>query len=154
MIRNAQVADLPELLALGKRLLAKSPYSDVPVDTLTFGSTLGQCIQSAFGFAMVAVHDGKITGMLLGAAMPLWFSKKRSATDFITYAETPGDGYRMLRRFVRWAWSMPNVIEITLAQSSGIDIERTARLYEIVGLQRVGNLYTAVRPVIAAEEAA
>ena len=89
-----------------------------------------------------------------GAAMPLWFSKKRSATDFITYAETPGDGYRMIRRFVRWAWSIPNVIEITLAQSSGIDIERTAQLYELAGLQRVGNLYTAVRPVIAAEEAA
>ena len=154
MIRNAQVADLPALLALAKRLIVKSPYSDVPIDTLTFGSTLGQCIQSAFGFAVAAVHDEKITGFMLAAAMPLWFSKHRSATDFVTYAETPGDGYRMMRRFVAWAWSIPNVIEITLAQSSGIDIERTAKLYELIGLHRVGNLYTAVRPVVAVEEAA
>lgn len=161
MIRNAKVSDLPLLLHLGKRLHAKSPYPDVPIDTLTCGSTLGQCINSAFGFAVVCEHTDPdpsspvcITGFMMGAAMPLWFSKKRSATDFITYAETPGDGYRMIKRFVDWAWSVPMVVEITLAQSSGIDVERTGRLYERAGLQRVGNLYTAVRPVIAAEVAA
>ncbi len=154
MIRNAQVADLPRLLALGKRLHNKSPYPDVPIDVLTCGATLGQCINSAFGFAMVAMHKGKITGFMLGAAVPLWFSKKRSATDFITYAETPGDGYRMLKTFVRWAWSIENVVEITLAQSSGIDVERSAKLYERLGLKRVGSLYTAVRPVVAVEKAA
>lgn len=148
------MGDLPQLLELGRRLHGLSPYPDVPIDVLTCGATLGQCISSAFGFALVAIHDGKITGFMMGAAVPLWFSKKRSATDFITYAETPGDGYRMIRRFVAWAWSIPNVVEITLAQSSGIDIERTAGLYERVGLQRVGSIYTAVRPVIAVEEAA
>ncbi len=154
MIRNAMGADMPQLMALGKRLHGKSPYPDVPIDIQTCGATLGQCINSAFGFAMVAVHDGKITGFMLGAAVPLWFSRKRSATDFITYAETPGDGMRMLRTFVRWAWSIDNVVEITLAQSSGIDVERSAKLYERLGLKRVGSLYTAVRPVVAVEAAA
>lgn len=154
MLRNAQVSDLPALMALGKRLHAKSPYPNVPIDVLTCGATLGQCINSSFGFAVVAVHDGKITGMMLGAAMPLWFSKRRSATDFIVYAETPGDGYRMIRRFVDWANSIPNVVEITLAQSSGIDVERTAQIYERVGLQRVGNLYTTVKQTAATEQAA
>lgn len=154
MIRNAQTADLPQLLSLGKRLQKKSPYADVPMDVATVGSTLGQCISSAFGFAMVAVHDGKITGVMLGAAMPLFFSKKRAATDFVTYAESPGDGFRMIRQFVKWAWSIPNVIEITLAQSSGVDVERTGKLYARVGLQRVGSIFTAVREAVSMEDAA
>ena len=154
MIRNAKISDLPQLMELGKRLHKLSPYPDVPIDLQTCASTLGQCISSAFGFAVVAVHEGKITGFIMGAAVPLWFSKKRGVTDFITYAETAGDGYRMIRRFVDWGWSIPNVIEITLAQSSGIDVDRTAKLYERVGLHRVGSIYTAVRPVNAAEEAA
>ena len=154
MIRQAQIADLPRLLELGRQLHKDTPYADVPIDTLTCGQTLGQCINNAFGVAFVAIHDHKITGFMMGVAVPLWFSKKRSATDLITYAETPGDGYRMLRRFMQWAWSIPNVVEITIGQSSGIDTERTARLYERAGLIRVGSLYTAVRPVVAAEEAA
>ncbi len=154
MIRNAQVSDLPALMALGRRLHIKSPYPDVPIDTLTCGATLGQCISSAFGFAVVAVQDDQMTGLMLGAAVPLWFSKKRSATDFICYAERAGDGYRMIRRFVQWAWAIPNVVEITLAQSSGIDVDRTAKLYERAGLIRVGSLFTAVREAEVVEDAA
>jgi len=154
MIRKAQTGDLTELLALGKKLQVLSPYAAVPLDILTCGQTLGQCISNAFGFAVVAVHEGKITGFMMGAAVPLWFSKKRSASDIVTYAETPGDGYRMISRFVKWAWSVPNVIEITLAQSSGIDVERTGALYERVGMKRVGSIFTAVREAVAVEDAA
>lgn len=154
MIRQARTADLPQLMALGKRLIELTPYAEVKIDTLTAAQTLGQCINSAFGIALVAEHDGKITGLLLGAAVPLWFSKSRSATDIVTYAETPGDGYRMIRRFVTWAWSLPLVIEVTMAQSSGVEIERTAQLYERAGLARVGAIYTAVREPVAAEAAA
>jgi len=167
MIRNAQIADLPGIRACAERLHELSPYRDVPSDLQTFASTLGQCISNAFGFAMVAVKisqdkgdesggtlQGEITGFLLGCAVPLWFSKKRSASDIVTYAESPGDGYRMMKKFVDWAWSLPNVVEITMAQSSGIDIERTDVLYERVGLKRVGSIYTAVREDAAAEVAA
>jgi hypothetical protein len=145
MIRNAQTGDLPQLIKLARRLKAKSPYADVPDDVLTFGNTLGQCINNAFGLALVAVHDGEITGFMLAAAVPLWFSKKRAASDIVTYAESPRDGLRMIRKFIRWAWAIPNVIEVTMAQSSGIDIERSGKIYERMGLVRVGAIYTAVR---------
>ena len=145
MIRQARISDLPGIRECAERLHAESPYRDVPGDLQTFAHTVGQCISNAFGFAMVAERDGKITGFMLGAAVPLWFSKKRSASDIVTYSERPGDGYRLIRAFIDWAWSLPNVIEITMAQSSGIEVERTAKLYERAGLQRVGNLYTVVR---------
>ena len=154
MIRKATLADLPGMRACAERCHAKSVYADVPPDIAAFAHTIGQCISNAFGFAMVATHDGEITGIMLGGALPLWFSRKRYATDIITYAETPGDGFRMIKAFMKWAWSMPSVIEITLAQSSGMDVERTGRLYERLGLQRVGALFTAVREPVAEEMAA
>ena len=42
MIRKATTADLPALLALGKRLIAETPYADVKIDILIAGQTLGQ----------------------------------------------------------------------------------------------------------------
>ena len=154
MIRYARVADLPELMSLGKRLHGQTVYADIDIDLQTCAQTLGQCISNAFGFAMVAVHDDKITGFMMGAAVPLWFSRKRCASDIITYAESPGDGYRLIRKFVEWAWAIPNVVEITLAQSSGIDTDRVGVLYKRVGLQQVGSIYTAARPVVSVEDAA
>ena len=154
MIRNAQVADLPRLMELGERLHELSPYKDVPTDFQTCASTLGHCISNAFGFAVVAEHDGEITGFMLGAAVPLWFSKRRAASDIVTYSEGAGDGYKMIKKFISWAWSLPLVVEVTLAQSSGINTERSGVLYERAGLKRVGNIYTAVRIEQAAEAAA
>jgi len=154
MIRNARIADLPGMRECAERLHEQSPYRDVPGDLQTFAHTIGQCISNAFGFAMVAEREGKITGLMLGAAVPLWFCKKRSASDIVTYAEHPGDGARMIRAFIQWAWSIPNVIEVTMAQSSGIEVERTAMIYEREGLERVGSIFTAVREEKAAEVAA
>ena len=159
MIRNAQVADLPGILRVGRRLQAQTPYADIPVDIQTVGNTLGHCISNAFGFAMVAVdvpkyNEPDITGFILGAAVPLWFSRNRSASDIVTYAESAGDGYKMIKAFVTWAWSIPKVVEVTMAQSSGVEVDRSGVLYERAGLVRVGNLYTAVREVAAAEVAA
>ena len=154
MIRKAQVGDLPGIMRVGRRLQAQTPYRDIKVDIATVGSTLGHCINNAFGFAMVASTKGEITGFMLGAAVPLWFCRKRCASDIVTYAENVGDGYKMIKTFIQWAWSIPGVVEITMAQSSGMDTDRSGILYERAGLVRVGGLYTAVRETAAAEVAA
>ena len=60
----------------------------------------------------------------------------------------------MVRRFIDWAWSVPQVEEITIAQSSGIDTERTARLYQRLGLEQVGALFVVTRKRVSTEVAA
>ncbi len=154
MIRNAQIADLPRIANMIKRLLPQTPYASLPFDLTLFGQTFGQCISSALGFAVVSEKDGELDGIMLAAAQPLWFTRGRQATDFVTYAERSGVGYFMIKRFLDWAWTVPNVVEVTLAQSSGIDIERTIKLYERAGLKRVGSIFTILRPVEEAEKAA
>lgn len=154
MIRPAKTEDLPAIIAAGKRLKSRTEYAHVTIDVRRVGETLGQCICSALGFAVVAEHDGKIGGFMLGVAQPIWFSREREAADLITYAERPGDGIRMIRRFVDWGWSVPNVSVVLLAQTSGLDIERARVLYERVGGQMVGNIFTIPRKACVAEEAA
>jgi hypothetical protein len=154
MIRKATTGDLPKILELGRRLIKETPYKDQKLDIMVCGNTLGNCISSALGFAEVAVHKGKVTGMFLGCAIPLFYSKARMASDIIIYSERAGDGVRMARHFIDWAWSIPNVVEVTLSQSSGINIERTGKIYARLGLQKAGEIWTMQRPAVAAEEAA
>ncbi len=154
MIRKATTGDLPKILELGRRLIKNTPYRDQKLDIMVCGNTLGNCISSALGFAEVAVHKGELTGMFLGCAIPLFYSKARMASDIIIYSERAGDGVRMTRHFIDWAWKIPNVVEVTLSQSSGINIERTGKIYARLGLQKAGEIWTMQRPAVAAEEAA
>ena len=156
MIRNATTGDLPKIMELGRQLIKATPYRDQKLDIMVCGNTLGNCISSALGFAEVAVHKGEITGMFLGCAIPLFYSKARMASDIVIYSDPkrPGDGFRMARHFIDWAWKIPNVVEVTLSQSSGINIERTGKLYARLGLQKAGEIWTMQRPVVAAEVAA
>lgn len=142
MIRQARVADWPAFYELGQRLLSRTPYSKFPVDRQSAMHAYGQCISSALGFAMVAESDGKLTGVLLGVADRLWWSNKRYASDLIFYSEDGRSGLALMRAFIKWAESVPGVVDITMAQSSGINIEKTAALYRRCGFQRVGNLWT------------
>ena len=93
------------------------------------------------GFAKVAEHDKKITGFMLGVVDTLWWSRDRYASDLIFYSERAGDGLRILRRFIEWANSVPRVVEITCAQSSGINVERSSLIYERAGFTKVGGLW-------------
>lgn len=145
MIRLARIGDLPGCLQLGRRLHEQTPWHEIPIDTATVGRTFGECINNAFGFAMVAVHDREVTGLLLGVAEPLWFAPKRSAKDIVLVSEYPGDGRRLARRFIEWAWSIPSVVDVTLSQSSGIAVPRMDVFYRRLGLRCVGSLYIAVR---------
>lgn len=145
MIRNARVEDWPQVIALGERLLEKTPYSDLILDRPQCLRTYSQCMNSAMGFAKVSVKDEKITGILLGIADRLWWSKSRYASDLVFYCEDGRSGVLLLRAFVKWAWSVSGVVEVTCAQSSSIRQESTAKLYQREGFQQMGGLWTLMK---------
>lgn len=146
MIRKAKVEDWPQLVALGERLIAKTPYSGLTLDRQQTLQVYGQCLSSALGFAMVSEKDSEITGLLLGIVDRLWWSKSRYASDLVFYCEDGRSGIHLLRSFVTWAWTIPGVVEVTCAQSSAIRVEQTAKLYSRCGFTKVGDLWTQQRP--------
>lgn len=145
MIRRATIADFPQWQELGARLLARTPYASIPIDQRAVAAIYGQCVNSKLACCFVAEHDGKITGTIAGVVQELWFARRRYASDLLFVAETPGDGPKLLRAFVDWAWSVPNVAEVTCGQSSGIDIQAMDGLYRWAGMRKVGAIYTIVR---------
>lgn len=151
MIRRAVIADFPQWLELGKRLLSRTPYSSIEVDQRAVNAMYGQFVNSKLACCFVAEHEGRITGTIAGVVQELWFARRRYASDLLFVAETPGDGPRLLREFVDWAWSVPNVAEVTCGQSSGIDVQAMDGLYRWAGMRKVGAIYTMVRPPGASE---
>lgn len=145
MIRKGRIDDLPQFWDLGKRLLESTPYAGVEIDRASVAKAFGHCINSALACCFVAEHGGKLTGVILGVAQDLWWSRSRSASDLIFYAETPGDGAKLLREFERWAWRVPRMSDVTVAQSSGIDVDRTEALYRRHGFRRVGSVFVKTR---------
>lgn len=142
MIRKANAKDLQAIIEMGYRLCDRTPQAHVKRDRPMIARQITACMSSAFGCCFVAEHDGKLTGVILGTAQQYWFSNQRQAVDLMFVAERIGDGPRLLKAFVDWGWSVPGVVEVAGAQSSGIEIERTTEMYEHLGFQRVGGVFS------------
>lgn len=153
MIRAGKHTDLAQIMTLANRVGDLSPYyRGIPRDRQGMVQTVTQCIASQFGCCLVAENDGRLTGVLLAQAVELWFSKCRTATDLLFYSEIAGDGFRMAKAYSAWAWSVPRVCEVTMAQSTGLDIERTTRLLRLAGFEHVGGVFTQLKNPTAATE--
>lgn len=151
MIRVGRPGDLQQMVELGYRLCDRTPYAHIPRDRPSIVRTFTQAMSSALGCAFVSEHEGKLTGLLIGVAQELWWSRMRFATDLVFYAERAGAGVLLGRQFLDWAWNVPRMVDVTMGQSSGLDPERSAAIYRRLGLQRVGGLYCAVKPAFAKE---
>lgn len=145
MIRKGTHTDLQQIMALANKAGDLTPYAHVSRDRPTMVQVVTNCIASQFSCCFVGEDNGKLTGVLLAQAAPLWFSKKRAATDLLFYSER-ADGFFFIRAYLEWAWSVPGVVEVSLAQSSGIEMDRFAKLCEHAGMQRVGTVFSLVKP--------
>lgn len=143
-VRRATPNDLQAMVELGSRLADRTIYAGIPRDRQLIVRTMVSCMSSQFGCAFVAEREGKITGMLLGVAEQFWWSRARYATDLILHSEYAGDGLALSRAFLAWAQKVPGVVEVTMGQSSGLDVERSERFYQFLGLRKVGGLYTKI----------
>lgn len=144
-VRAGQVEDIQEIHRLAKELLEASVYNGIPMDDAKFKQTVAMLMGSALGAVFVVSDDNnKPVGFIMGMADTLFFSKKRYATDLCMYVRPKASAYGafLVRRFIRWAERIPAIAEITLGISSGMsNSERLGRMYERMGLRRVGGMY-------------
>lgn len=149
-VRVATTRDFPGFSRLCDRVRDRlETYPGCPIDLPSLTTTFGKCANSALGLALVAENAGKIDGALLAWAQELWWSRQREAIDILFYAETPGDGPRMLRQMLDWAWSVPRVQVVNLASTFGAGADGVLRLHERLGLKRIGHIAQIVRPAAA-----
>lgn len=145
-IRLGDIPDIKAINELGHELLEQSVSSGIPLDDSKFRLLVANMMGMKLGEVWVVVDDDdKPQGFLLGLVEDLFYSRQRYATDIAVYVR---EGYRHLaprlfREFIKWAKSKPRVVQITLGLASGIgDPDRVGRMYEKLGLFRVGGIYS------------
>lgn len=147
MIREATIADIPAMLALGRAMHAESRYAvhawlDEKVEPLLQG-----LIEHEDGLALIAEKDGVAVGGFIGSAADHWCTDARQSFDYALFIapEHRGGllGLRLLRRYAAWARSRGVADDlIGLGITTGVDLAASTRMFEIAGFGHVGNLFT------------
>ena len=101
-------------------------------DMSKFGSTY---------FVRVAVREGHVYGGMIGVLQTTFFSGQQFASDVGWWVRRTRQGTAaaglLLGEFERWAkWKGADLV--LLGQSSGIDVEKTVKLYQHAGYTIVG----------------
>ena len=142
-VRLATPEDITEAMDVGKRILARSVYG-ADVFDLQARKFMLRGINDKTMNLWVAEHKGKIVGFMLAAIEQHWFSKKKFACDMCFVMDDQHGNYAppMIKRYLRWAKQMPNVTDIYLGITSGLDNDgRIGRMYQNLGLTNVGGMY-------------
>lgn len=135
-----------DLLWLSK--LAESYAQEVtemkrhPVDAQTLMRNLSLTISNPEGYLSVLVADGEIVGAFWGLITTMPWSCTKVAQDLIVFVDKAYRGYGklLLSDWVKWAGSA-GAKEVLLSTASGIDVDKTCKLYERLGFKKVGYMY-------------
>lgn len=155
MIRRIAPDDLPQVLQLCRELHERSRYARFKPHWPTVTQTLIRCSASPVARVFVAVHDDKITGLLVAVAEEyFWAEPKmgpRYVSDLFLFSKRAGDAKRLLDAMVAWAWTVPRVVRVEMGVSSGV--EGADRVHETM-FARMGTMYEVENPKLTQEAAA
>lgn len=148
IIRPAKFGDIPRIKALATGCWRRSRYADEPMSERRFKEICVSSISEEAACLLVAEVDGVVEGFLIGIIDWIYvFGKNRYATDIMIYVSSKGRGaFRsMIKTFIHWAACLPEkyrVRHIWLASTDAVsDPERTRKMYERLGLRRIGNIF-------------
>lgn len=139
MIREAQPADLPRLLEMGRNFIAQTKYKDLISGnseqmTRTIEGLLGNPSAS---FLVAENGGGELVGMI-GAIMYVHpISGEMTANEIVWWVEPAhrGIGIRLLREIEQWTQDAGGALNMVAPD------EKTARIYESLGYTLIESVY-------------
>lgn len=163
MIRPAKFFDTVRIVDLMHEMHERSCYAQLDViDDRYAHKLVSNCIQRHGGshdgaaLVMVAVHDQKVEGFLIGILDRLYhLGTKLSANDLFLYTSKkchPTDFVRLLETYISWAENNPKVGEIKLSWTDAVPgAERMGKMYEMKGFDYCGGIYSRLVNVPSCE---
>lgn len=134
------------MVELGQRGHAKSSLAQYKFDPDGARLVGAACIASKDRCAFVAEANGKIVGVLLGCEQNYEYVKAKLATDLVYFAELPGAGAKLMRRFIDWALEERRVQQVLLSETfGGRAPEKSHAFYRRLGASHVGGMYVIHR---------
>ena len=151
-IRQCTRQDFKYMIVLAKAMHQESPvYRDLPLDE---NKLLDLC-NTAIDLPDLATllvstdKDGEITGMLGAVATTEFFGPSITTCDLFLYVKDSFRGSRnavnLVNAYKSWAESL-GATRISLGITTGIRVEETGGLFEALGFQQSGKLYTRNNP--------
>lgn len=135
-LRAATVDDIDAIVRLGEVMHAESRYSRMAYSAERVRACAAALIESADGLALVVEAQGQVVGGILATVAAPWFSDEPMASDVAIFIDPAHRGgrlvVRLMQRYALWAVSRGAVI-VAAGVSSGVDTERTVRLFERLG---------------------
>ncbi len=132
-------------MKLAKQMHAESSYGFLPFDEEKVEGLAGFAMDSEDYCILVAVDDAnKVYGFFLGVIVPYYFCNEGYAVDLALFVSPDKRGVcaaqKLIAAFKQWAIA-EGAREITLATSTGVEPERTAKLYERLGFPQIGTVH-------------
>ncbi|MES2973270.1 MAG: GNAT family N-acetyltransferase [Pseudomonadota bacterium] len=144
-IRSATLDDIPTMIAIGREMHEESVFSPYSFDIPTLTLLMSRLIKGDHGIALVEEVDGVVVGGFLGVVWPHFFGPDLQASDLALFIRPEyrggSAGFRLIRAFITEAKAR-GAAQVVLANSTGIQPERVAGLFERVGLRQVGYVYS------------
>lgn len=137
--RLATLADLSDIVAFGKRVVATTNYAAFPYNAVIARRVVKQMMTQATSRVWVTERKGQITGLLMGEVGPMPFSHYMAATDLIFVAESGGD--ELLDAFIAWC-KLRGVARIDMGVSAGPEREEAIkRMFAQHGFDYSGPMF-------------
>jgi len=140
MIRQMMEEDIQEVIELAAVMFAESRnYREMDFSVDRVREIAAMTIQD--GFAMVAVQDGKIIGLMAGSLVQPAFSRDVMACDFLLYVLPEHRGgmaaVRLVAAYVQWARKGGAKI-VSVGVTAGIDNDAAIAFYRAMGFRESG----------------
>lgn len=144
MIRPATLEDIPTMLALGRVMHQESIYAPYDFDDDKVIEMFTALISTQFGIALVAEQEGVVIGGFIGVVQKHWFGNDTQASDIALFIAPEHRGGRtglmLIKAYVQAALNK-GAKQVLLANSTGVQTDRVAKLFESFGFQRRGFVF-------------
>lgn len=138
------MSDKGRIAEIAAEAYASSAFGGIEIDPPTFFEFLDNAIMGRSAGAWVAEKDGTVEGAMVAILSPLFFSKKLAAMNHMVLVSRKGAGagIGLIRQFIKWAKSNPQVGSILLSATSGMpQQQRVEKLFSRLGTY-AGSVYT------------
>lgn len=141
MIRRATLEDVATIVELGRLMHAESPrWRRLSYSPAKVAMMMEALIGSPLGFVAVAVRGEQIVGAAAAIIAEEWCSWDSVANEIAVYVEASHRGALMAARLISamddWAREHGEAKGLQAGATTGVEIERTAQLYERLGFIR------------------
>lgn len=144
-IRKAVLADVPALIELGRQMHDESPrFRRYAFSADRLQTSLLNILQLDQCCAFVAEKDEEVIGGILGIAVDHYACELKQASDLAFFMHRAHRGstaaVRLVRAYVEWA--IEQGAEPSIGINTGVNPERTARLFHAIGGRQSGTTWT------------